>query len=358
MTIRHRRVRLAGFWRADVIGLALLLALSLIMRTPAYGNASVALAIALLADPVALLAVLALRCWYTQSTESSKTGLPRGPSLAGRLLLSCVGAAVLLAVWVRLICLWGDWSVPHWMVWQSWVTPIGYYAIVLLVWNLAYLWWYAREVARKAQDRAAQAETEALRLELLHLRQQLDPHLLFNALNGIAAEIPTHPSTATAMVCELADYLRYSLEQRDGTVLPLCQEIAAVESYMAIQKARFGVDLHYIVEVDAAVQDVLTPSFLLQPLVENAIKHGITEGQTPRCIRVAARAVPEGLTFSVYNPGQLDPHWRQRGDPGVGLAVLRRRLELLYPLSHRFDLRQVGGDVVAELKLAGQPCCV
>ncbi|AMB44491.1 MULTISPECIES: histidine kinase [Methylobacteriaceae] len=358
MTDERWAARLPDFWQADLVGFALLVIVSIFVRVPLYGDAGAALTITLLVDPVCLLAALLMRHRLTRPNEPVRGGLPRGLVVAIRVVLRCVGAAILLAVWVRLICLWGNWSVPHWLVWQSWATPIGFYAIVLLIWTLTYLWWHERDAARTARQRAAQAETEALRLELTHLRQQLDPHFLFNALNGIAAEIPVHPAAATAMVCELADYLRYSLEQRDRTVMPLRREIEAVDSYLAIQKARFGPGLRYVVEIDEAAQGMLTPSFLLQPLVENAIKHGATEGKQTRYVHIAARSGPDGLALSISNPGRLDPRWRTKGNPGVGLAVLRRRLELLYPLNHRFDLRQVGGDVVAELSLAGSPCCV
>ncbi|WP_298951675.1 histidine kinase [uncultured Methylobacterium sp.] len=356
MAVERRRGRLPDFWQADLVGLALLLTVSIVLRLPLYGEAEAAVTIALLADPAALMAAIVLRRRLTRPTEPSREGLRRDLVVASRLVLRCVAAAVLLAAWVRLVCLGGGWSTQHEAAWQPWLTSIGFYAIVLVIWTLAYLWWHARELAQAAQRRAAQAETEALRLELTHLRQQLDPHFLFNALNGIAAEIPAHPEAATAMVCELADYLRYSLEQRDRAVMPLRREIEAVDSYMAIQKARFGPGLRYVVEADDAARSMLTPSFLLQPLVENAIKHGVPEGRQPRTVRIAARSGPDGLALSIFNPGRLDPHWRTKGCPGVGLAVLRRRLELLYPRGHRFDLRQVGGDVVAELDLPGAPC--
>lgn len=232
---------------------------------------------------------------------------------------------------------------------------------VFLNWSLGYFWWRS-EVGRTRQARLrAAAQREAHRLELQMLRAQLDPHFLFNSLNGIAAEIEPHPEAATAMVEELAGYLRYSLAHRKQAIGVLSSELEAMAAYLEIERARFGERLHPVVRATDSARQCRVPSFLLQPLVENAVKHGLENAL--ECVDLEICAITEGdvLIITVSNTGNLTSssgHEESLGERvgGLGLENLRRRLELHYPGRAEFTLQENNGRVLATLHLHGPPC--
>ena len=227
--------------------------------------------------------------------------------------------------------------------------------VAFMAWSLGYFWIWSEADRSLESDLREQAQREAQRMELLMLRAQLDPHFLFNSLNAIAAEIPSHPDAATEMVNELSDYLRYSLDHRKDPFVPLSAEVRAMEAYLHIQRARFGERLHFSIDLapDAAPRPV--PCFLLQPLVENAVKHGLDRrGSGVLAISLSARRSHQTLEIRVRNSGSIKPHDPSR--TGVGLETLRRRLEIHYPGRHTFRFHEKDGEVVAELDLEGEPC--
>src|SRR6201995_2243283 len=118
------------------------------------------------------------------------------------------------------------------------------------------------------------AEAEALRAELQRLRLQLDPHFLFNALNGVAEEIPEHPTAALTMLRDLTVYLRHSLDGINQTVVTVEAELGGLSAYLRVQQARFGDRLRVSLQAQPAARERRIASSLLQPLVENAVKHG------------------------------------------------------------------------------------
>jgi LytS/YehU family sensor histidine kinase len=227
--------------------------------------------------------------------------------------------------------------------------------ISFMAWSLGYYWLWADTERSRESGRREEAQREAQRMELLMLRAQLDPHFLFNSLNAIAAEIPSHPDSATEMVNELSDYLRYSLDHRKDPFVPLSAEVRAMEAYLRIQHARFGDRLKFSIDITPDAASRAVPCFLLQPLVENAVKHGLDRrGEGVLEISLAARRFADTLEIRVRNSGAL-----KTPDPsrtGVGLETLRRRLEIHYLDRHAFQLQATGLEVVAELDLKGEPC--
>lgn len=340
-------------WLLGLVGAFLLTALGTVVRLAHFQNFPRAFIISLLVDPLTLPIVLALRPVFLRRHFETAFDVVRIVLLN---TLLCVAAAFVLTCWVRLVTHVTGWPVPNWGTIQSWVAPWIYYCIVFASWRFAQFWSEAEIAAYREKQRAMGAEAEALKAELLHLRHQLDPHFLFNALNGIAVEIPDDPDAAVAMVRELAAYLRYSLDQRDRTVTSLASVFDAARSYLELQKARFGPALDYRLMSSETARRCIVPSFLLQPLVENAVKHGLKAGHAQVNIAVEAVADDSRLQISVTGPAVLRSGWEGGGDPGVGLSVLNRRLQLHYPDRHEFSLRQVGDVVIAGLQLRGEPC--
>ncbi|MBS0536599.1 MAG: histidine kinase [Proteobacteria bacterium] len=340
-------------FRLEAVCFMIVLALGFYIRTVLYQSAFGALTVSAMQEPIT--ALLAIVCRPIIANGLSRRGRASAVAIA---IVTCALAAILATAWAKLITNATGWIVPSWDAYQTWLVPWVYYVFVFASWNLAQLWAAAENKASDEAAQAAAAKNEALKAELQHLRNQLDPHFLFNALGGIASEITIRPSAAVEMVRNLADYLRYSLDHRDVVATIFASEIEAVRAYLDLQKARFGDDLVYEVIADKQARHHRTLAFLLQPLVENAVKHGLRSGQKPIGISVSASSDGDRLQIQVANTGLLKRDWTSVGDPGVGHEVLRRRLALHYPGRHRFDMNQTGATVTADLELRGPPCSV
>jgi hypothetical protein len=271
------------------------------------------------------------------------------------LIVLSLAAAVVQGAVASAFMIWTGWHNPMFDFFATTALRLFIMWTAFMSWSLGYYWLWADTERSRESDRRMEAQHEAQRMELLMLRAQLDPHFLFNSLNAIAAEIPSHPDSATEMVNELSDYLRYSLDHRKDPFVPLSAEVRAMEAYLRIQHARFGDRLKFSIDIAPGAASRSVPCFLLQPLVENAVKHGLDRrGEGALEISLAARRVGDTLEIGVRNSGAL-----KSPDPsrtGVGLETLRRRLEIHYPGRHAFQLKAKGLEVVAELDLKGEPC--
>jgi hypothetical protein len=183
--------------------------------------------------------------------------------------------------------------------------------------------------------------------QLAQLRAQLQPHFLFNALNTISSLMQVDVPRADRLLTQLADLLRASLHTGAQHVTSLRQELDLLRLYAAIMLERFAgrVTLDWDVADDAL--DETIPAMLLQPLLENAFKHGVDRSTTPVAIHINAKRVGDRLDVIVRNAGTLSAS----GAAGIGLTNCRERLALLYGADATLDLAQDGGDVAAKLSL-------
>ena len=164
------------------------------------------------------------------------------------------------------------------------------------------------------------------------LRMQLDPHFLFNALNTISSHVERDPKLTRRMIEHLGDLLRMSLETKDRQEVPLAEEMAFLEHYLAIQRIRFGKQLKVEIDVAPEVKYASVPSLIIQPLVENAIRHGISRRSSGGTVWVTAQQVDSRLEIRVEDDGVgLPLGWTLEVSAGVGLAVTRDRIAGLYP---------------------------
>lgn len=183
---------------------------------------------------------------------------------------------------------------------------------------------------RLAAEHARQAEVTLLArdAELTSLKAQLRPHFLFNTLNSIYSLIESRPDQAQEMVALLGDLLRQTLESSEDTVVPLRSELQIIETYLGIEKVRLGHRLQVRIEVPSDVAELLVPPLILQPLVENAVKHGIAASAAGGSVEVGAARVGDVLDLVVRDTGRgLE---RGREVEGRGLEITRRRLEAMY----------------------------
>jgi two-component system LytT family sensor kinase len=183
---------------------------------------------------------------------------------------------------------------------------------------------------------SSQVELERVEKRLLEsrlnaLRLQLEPHFLFNTLNAISSELSASPVLAREMIEDLGALLRRSLDCQDRTEITLAQELALLDHYLSIQKRRFGKRIDIRTDVDPTMITVMVPSMLLQPLVENAIRHGIEGRRSGGTVVLSARRAGDFLRIEVTDDGVgLPPNWQMDACAGLGVRVTRERLETLY----------------------------
>ena len=208
------------------------------------------------------------------------------------------------------------------------------------------------EVLRRSKEREAaayQLEAKLAQAQLQALKMQLNPHFLFNTLNAVSALMHSDPDTADRMLVKLGSLLRLSLEQSREQETSLNQELAFLEGYLEIEQLRFGDRLKVAIEVPKPLLKALVPTFLLQPMVENAIKHGISDRASGGTINIRARVEGQRLCLEVEDDGpgararSLKHGERGGSSPngtgmGSGTGNTRARLQQLYGDEQSFDL--------------------
>jgi two-component system LytT family sensor kinase len=202
-----------------------------------------------------------------------------------------------------------------------------------------YLTFDYHEHLRKRELRAPELDRLVSESRLEALRAQLKPHFLFNALNTISAQVEHTPQAARQMLERLGDFLRMSLAHSDDQEVPLEQELAFVEHYLEIQRARFEERLGAIVSADPDITRALVPTFILQPLVENAILHGMSNDLTKSHLEVRAWRTNGQLHLSVQDDGLgLPAGWDPERSMGIGISNTRERLRHLYGKDQTFEI--------------------
>ena len=191
-------------------------------------------------------------------------------------------------------------------------------------WTTAYLAFaYSIEV-QEQERRAAELIVQAREAQVLALRYQINPHFLFNTLNAIAALVRDAPDRAEAMVVQLSDFFRRSLAVNPMEDVSLAQEVELQRLYLEIERTRFPDRLKFDVSLEEGSEDARVPALLLQPLIENAVKHGVARSEAPTCIRIRARVKGSMLDIVVENDAAAS------GSPAhgerVGLRNVSERL--------------------------------
>ncbi len=181
---------------------------------------------------------------------------------------------------------------------------------------------YSKETARSAELREAVTQTE-----LESLKLQLNPHFLFNGLNSLASLIGKEPTRARDMIVQLAEFLRYSLKTK-SVKIPLCEELIQVERYLAIEKIRFYDKINYVQNVNVNCNDFLMPIMILQPLFENAVKHGVYDALESVTIELVVSPVNNDLKITLTNT--IESEEFSKPGAGVGLKNIENRLRLIY----------------------------
>lgn len=214
-------------------------------------------------------------------------------------------------------------------------SALKYYLPILLG---GFLYAYYRGM-REEELKASQLKQQLSESQFRLLRMQLHPHFLFNALHSISSLTYTDPARADRMITLLSDLLRISLETRDVIMVPLREELQYLTKYLEIERVRFSDRLETKFSIDPSVLSVDVPNLILQPLVENAIKHGTSKQAGGGQIEITARKERGGLVIAVEDNG---PGFAKNGAPGgVGTRNVRERLQRLYAFRARLTLKNL-----------------
>lgn len=216
-------------------------------------------------------------------------------------------------------------------------TQIGFLIYWLVV--IAGQFYRMHDQSRKRQVHAAQLEARLGEAQINNLRSQLHPHFLFNTLQAIATLIPENPEAAEDVVLQLSQLLRLSLDEMHTQEISLSREVEFLQHYMAIQQRRFGDRLRFEVQINSALLGCAVPTLVLQPLVENAIRYGISKHKEEDVVTIRAFENRSRICLEVINlSGQLEEEPEKLLSRGVGLSNTRLRLKQLYGLEQSLSL--------------------
>jgi len=274
-------------------------------------------------------------------------------------LAACMATNLVASAWISM---WEDLFNPYALnpgpnpFMQLWgrkffggiLSSVILYGLILLVAHIA-----------ETQRRFAHQEAETARLneqlskaQLNALRRQIEPHFLFNTLNAIAGLVREQRNeAAVSMIAELSDFLRRVVNDSDRQQVPLAEELEFTRKYLDIQKARFADRLEFSVDVPGELMAAQVPSLILQPMIENAVKHGIAKRIQGGAIRLAAARSNGTLTLRIYNDGPSLPSEWEQNKTGIGISNVRTRLESLYGNGFELNLRNQRGGVEASVSL-------
>ena len=220
--------------------------------------------------------------------------------------------------------------------------------LYLLAVALHYLLAAARD-AKEREEREVELKSLARDAELAALKERLNPHFLFNALNSIGSLAATRPEEARRMCALLSDFLRTTLGLSGKAEIPLSEEIALARRYLAVERVRFGDRLGFTEDLDPAAADSLVPPLLLQPLVENAVKHGIASRIDGGTLTLVTKRFGDRVSIVVENPADDDAP--RAAGTGLGLVNVARRVSASWGDAGRFSARRVDATFRAEIEL-------
>jgi two-component system LytT family sensor kinase len=321
--VLQNRVRLIVWW---LIWLFLAMGQSLLFYF-AYGSF---INLSIIDSLVSLLIYsgIGLSLWYPFSFFN--TGTTRAPTLISNLVISGTIAIALWAISTKYIMLL---VLPEQNNYQAYWDSTFPYRIVtgVFIYGLIVLSYYLFiSLTNLSEKNAKEAKLESLvkETELKMLRSQINPHFLFNSLNSISSLTVTDPEKARMMVVKLSDFMRYALSRKDEQPVSLQSELDNLRLYLDIEKVRFGDKLTTEENIETNCLDFKLPVMLLQPLYENAVKHGVYESTETVKIITTAKIIEGYMEIIIKNNYDTTPSLRK--GTGTGLLNVSRRLELFY----------------------------
>jgi sensor histidine kinase YesM len=331
MNVQQQRdnVGLPSFWQLQTLGwmafyIVLILAVLPYRKTAEFRNQTIAWA-------VMSLASFALRPICRSLVRSRLSWI----SLEFR-AVAWSGAAGTVAAFVT------EWAILRAirLVWVDLLVNALQFSVVLFLWCTLYFGIKQWQEAMLQRERLLSAESEARDARLRALRYQLNPHFLFNSLNAVSTLVlKGDAASATRMLSQIAALLRVSLDGPVASEMPLSQELSFARKYLAIEQTRLGERLETTFNLAPESLDAAVPSMLLQPLLENAVRHGIGRLRQGGVIDIHTSVEGDRLRLIVRNSGDRNNFEDTHATAGIGLTNTRERLQRLYGFDYNFDLR-------------------
>ncbi len=333
--------RIDPFWRLQLVGWTLFAVATFPFKLYAYETVGAALVITATREPLSFVLSSLLRLLYRRHhlAQAQLVVLILAASFVAGVLDTLLGGKIAAALGVG----------------EEPLLTFGVFIFrgtLYISWSLLYFWFRAQRTAHERELNLAHAETTRREAELQLLRTQVNPHFLFNALNTVLATLEPGQTRPTRVVEGLAAYLRYSLQHRHDSLVPLRAEFDATVAYLAVEQERFRGELAVEATLDPAAHDLPVPGVLLQPLVENAVKYSRQTSEPPHRVRLhVACAGRDDILLEVSNTGNWVAPSATPGPHGTGLENLRRRLALLYPDRHELATSAADGWVTVRVRI-------
>jgi two-component system sensor histidine kinase AlgZ len=301
-----------------------------------------------------LYALMCLLAWYPcRATPLHSSGLPR-------IIVTHTAAGVLVSgAWMGIAIVY-----VYGLVLLEPFQKLGkhedlyklIFGVGLLLYFLSVAFHYvlaSLESTRQSEERVYEARVLARDAELRALKAQINPHFIFNSLHSISALTSIDPGKARDMCISLADFLRTTLGMGEKTVIPLGEELDLIHRYLSVEKVRFGARLNMQENVDEEAVMCILPPLLLQPLVENAIIHGVSHLPEGGWIKLEAHSSAERLVIAVEN--NFDPDFKsKKRRSGIGLANVRERIETRYGKTASFLAKSEGDRFRVDISLPAE----
>ena len=240
---------------------------------------------------------------------------------------------------------------PHDIRYYFW--EITSASLLLFFWSAVYLLAKFWEAWQSQTINAENSYLLAQNAKLQMLQYQLNPHFLFNALSSIRALIRSSPKTAENVISKLSEFLRYLLINRDLQEVPLKNEIEVAKHYLSIEKLRYNDNLQFHFTIDTLAEDFPVSTYLIQPILENAVKFGMETSNKPLVLKMVADVSGNTLQLEISNTGKwIKPKsgHRKQGT-STGLDNIRQRLNTLYPGQHNFNTFEKNGHVCVQITI-------
>lgn len=273
----------------------------------------------------------------------------------GKLVLPVIGVSILTSVIMysgifTYDSLFSTTQLDENITYWSHLLIIGWYTILCLLWNVIYFTYHFSQKSIKQEVSNLKLKANNKEIQLKNLQSQLNPHFLFNSLNGIRALVDLEPQMAKKSITRLSSLLRISLQFGKQNLVSIEDEIQLVQHYLELEKMRFEHRLNFSFHLEKELLTMKIPPFTLQLLVENAIKHGISQRKKGGEVLILVYPEQEWTVIEVKNSGTM----QEKVDLGVGLTNIRKRLLLQYGRKNAsFTLNQIEGEeiVLAKVKI-------
>jgi two-component system LytT family sensor kinase len=222
-----------------------------------------------------------------------------------------------------------------------------------ILWSLFYFSYHFVDKSRKQEVKNLQLETSQKDSELTNLKNQLNPHFMFNAMNSIRALIDENPVQAKQSVTQLSNLLRNTLKLGQEKLIPIKSELQIVQDYLTLEKVRFEERLEFETKVEDGLMDAMVPPFVIQTIAENAVKHGIGKIAKGGHILIEIFTNEKGICIKVTNDGKYQPGVNTLTDAstGIGLKNTAKRLRILFGDAGIINIRNENNKVISEIQI-------